>query len=446
MTRPTTLVRALALASVATLSLAACGGEDGGDTASGATETPSAEGSESPSAEPSASEEPLPTNEGDGTFTVGTLLPETGNLAFLGPPEFAGVDLAVQEINEAGGVLGGEIQKFDSDSGDTSTDTASQSSRGLIEQGADVIIGAASSGVSFTVIDAITGAGVAQISPANTSPDFTDYDDNGLYFRTAPSDVLQGRVVGNVIVGDGNTNIAALALQDPYGDGLLTNAKMAIEAQGGTLVTEISYDPNAQNFDAQVQEVAAADPDAVLLIGFAESARIIEGLQAQGVGPQDTPLYLVDGNTANYGPDSDTPIDVDLTGTKGTIPGAEATADFRDRLLEVDPDLDSFAYAAESYDAVIIAALAAEAAGSDAPSVWGPELPDVTREGEKCTSFAQCKELLASDTDIDYDGVSGPIEMSDAGDPTTASVGVYTYEGNNIPTTAQQYVSGSIES
>ena len=442
-----TTLQALALAGASSLVLAACGTDDE-DTAtdSTATESASESASASPSgdasAEPSESAEP---NTGDGTFTVGTLLPETGNLAFLGPPEFAGVQLAVDEINEAGGVNGSEIEKIDSDSGDTSTDTASQSVSGLLEQGVDVIIGAASSGVSFTVIDQITGAGVVQISPANTSPDFTDYDDNGLYFRTAPSDVLQGRVVGNVIVGDGNTNIAALALQDPYGDGLLANASEAIEAQGGTLVTEISYDPQAQNFDAQVQEVAAADPDAVLLIGFAESARIIEGLAANGVGPSEVPLYLVDGNTANYGPDSDTPIDVDLTGTQGTIPGAEATQEFQDRLLSVDSELDSFAYAAESYDATIIAALAAQVAGTDEPSVWAEELPGVTREGTECTTFQECLDLIDAGEDIDYNGVSGPIELSDAGDPTTASVGVYTYEGNQIPAVAQNYVTGNVE-
>ena len=74
----------------------------------------------------------------------------------------------------------------DGDSGDTSTNIATQTSTRLIQNGADVIIGAASSGVSFTVIDLITGSGVVQFSPANTSPDFTDYADKGLYFRTAP--------------------------------------------------------------------------------------------------------------------------------------------------------------------------------------------------------------------------------------------------------------------
>ena len=83
------------------------------------------------------------------------------------------------------------------DSGDTTTDIATVSVTDLLSQDVSAIVGAASSGVSFTVIDQITAAGVVQFSPANTSPDFTDYEDNGLYFRTAPSDLLQGEVLGN---------------------------------------------------------------------------------------------------------------------------------------------------------------------------------------------------------------------------------------------------------
>jgi branched-chain amino acid transport system substrate-binding protein len=179
----------LAAISAGALVLSACGGDSDDDTAT-------TEASAAPSASESASAEQ---NTADGTLTIGTLLPQTGSLAFLGPPEFAGVDLAIKEINEAGGVLGKDVAKVDSDSGDTSTNIASQSVDRLLSQNVDAIVGAASSGVSLTVIDKITGAGVVQISPANTSPDFTDYPDKDLYFRTAPSDVLQGRILGNQI-------------------------------------------------------------------------------------------------------------------------------------------------------------------------------------------------------------------------------------------------------
>jgi len=104
----------------------------------------------------------------DGVLKVGTVLPQTGSLAFLGPPEFAGVNLAKKEINEAGGVLGKPIEVFEGDSSDTSTNIASTTSDQMIQRGADVIVGAASSSVSLSIIDKITSAGVLQISPANT--------------------------------------------------------------------------------------------------------------------------------------------------------------------------------------------------------------------------------------------------------------------------------------
>src|SRR4051812_1418356 len=154
-------------------------------------------------AAPNATGEPL---------VIGTLLPLTGNLAFLGPPEVAGARLAVNDINAAGGVLGQPVQLVEGDSGDASTDTATQTVDRLLQGGANAIIGAASSGVSLTVIDRITGSGVVQFSPANTSDQFTDYNDNGLYFRTAPPDTLQSRALSDLIINDGNNTVGIMAL------------------------------------------------------------------------------------------------------------------------------------------------------------------------------------------------------------------------------------------
>ncbi len=408
-------------AALAALSLlaAACGGGNGTDTTEGGSDTTAAEGTTTAP----------PQNEGDGTLKIGTLLPETGSLAFLGPPEFAGVDLAAQEINEAGGVLGQPIEVIDGDSGDTSTDIANQTTDRLLSRNVDVIIGAASSGVSFTVIDKITGAGVVQFSPANTSPDFTDYDDDGLYFRTAPSDVLQGRILGELVIEEGNATVGIVALQDPYGEGLAENVAKTIEDSGGEVVATEIYDPQAQNFDAEVQALVSADPEAIVVIGFDESARIISTMIEQGIGPDDKNVYTVDGNTGNSL--GEQLPEGALEGIKGTVPGAETGEEFRQRLLDIDPNLEDFVYAGEAYDAVVVSALAAEAAQSDAGRDIGENIVDVTREGEKCTTFAECKELLDAGEDIDYDGVSGPIELDDVGDPTFASIGIYTFGPDN---------------
>ncbi len=425
MVSPARSWRMLAAISASALVLAACGGGDDDDTAD-----PGGNGDAA---------------KGDGTLVIGSLLPQTGNLAFLGPPEFAGVELAIKEINEAGGVLGKDVTYIEGDSGDAQQDVANPTVDRLLAAKADVIVGAASSGVSFTVIDKITSAGTIMYSPANTSPKFTDYADKGLYFRTAPSDVLQGRILGETILADGCTNVGILSLQDPYGEGLADNVGSTVTDGGGTLTPEaaVFYDPAASNFDAQVNQVKAANPGCIVLIGFEESAKVIQSMVAAGVGPQQKPLYLVDGNLGNaLGEDLPKGI---LEGTKGSLPGAEATEEFRKRLATVDPALKDFSYAAESYDAVITSALAAIAADNDSGEAIAKELPGVTRDGEKCDTFAACVALLEDDKDIDYDGVSGPIELSDKGDPTSAIVGIYSYGPDNKLTAEVDYQPGELE-
>jgi ABC-type branched-subunit amino acid transport system substrate-binding protein len=223
-----------------------------------------------------------------GPLVFGTLLPLTGDLAFLGPPEVAAAKMAVQDINAAGGVLGQPVKLVEGDSGDASTDTATQTADRLLQSGVNVVVGAASSTVSLTVIDKITGAGVMQISPANTSDQFTTYNDNGLYFRTAPPDVLQAQALSDLIGTDGANTVGILARNDAYGTGLAKNTQKDLVNQGLSEndVKNVTYDPTAANFDAEIQKMVDFNPDAIVVIGFDESARIIEGLNAQGIGSQ----------------------------------------------------------------------------------------------------------------------------------------------------------------
>jgi hypothetical protein len=236
---------------------------------------------------------------GDGVLKIGTLLPETGNLAFLGPPEIAGVQMAVAEMNEAGGVNGAQVELVEGDSGDTTTDTAVQTVTRELAEGVDAIIGAASSSVSASVIDQVTGAGVTQFSPANTSKQFSDYPDKGFYFRLGPSDILQGQVLAEVIAEDGAASLVILNFDDDYGNGLAEDLAASFEAGGGEVVDTITYDPQAQTFDAEVGQALEADADAIALIGFDETSRLLVTLVEQGLGPNDIPTYLVDGNIGN---------------------------------------------------------------------------------------------------------------------------------------------------
>lgn len=413
MIRSTRARRAAIVLAASALVLSACGGGD--------------DDNDEPSAsDPSETSSEAPEPTGDGVLRIGSLLPQTGDLAFLGPPEFAGVDLAVQDINEAGGVLGKPIEEFDADSGDGTPDIAGAEVDKLFNQNVDAIIGAAASGVSVSVIDKITGAGVIQFSPANTAAGFDTYDDNGLYFRTAPSDRLQGQVLGNLAVEDGFSNVAIMARQDFYGEGLAEQVRTTLEEKGATVSEFVLYSADAQNYTAEVNKVAASKPDAIVLVAFEETTKIIPQFIAKGVGPEDVQLYFVDGNLADYSDET-----FDLTGVKGTVPvPAEIDPSFNDRLLEIDPKLKDFSYSAQSYDAVVIIALAAIAAGDDSGEAVGAQIIDVTREGTQCSSFEECAALLEDGEDIDYEGVSGPTDMNDTGSPASGTIGIQEYSGN----------------
>ena len=362
------------------------------------------------------------------TLKIGTILPQSGTLAFLGPPEEAGVALAVQEINEAD--LGITVEVEYRDSGDTTTDTATVSVTDLLSLDVSAIIGAASSGVSKTVIDQIVAAGVVQFSPANTSIDFTDYADDGLYWRTAPSDVLQGEVLGNEIAADGVQSLGIFQLNDSYGTGLTSKITEVFEAAGGEVVAAPLFNTGETVFTTQISEILAANPDAIALVTFDEAKVIVPALRGAGY---TGPLYFVDGNLADYTADfaADT-----LTGSKGTLPGLDTAklGDFTDRLLEIDPDLTDFSYAAESYDAVILLALAALAANSTDGAAIAAKLQEVSGgsgDGKKATDFASAAQIILDGGVVDYDGNSGPITFDENGDPTEATIGIYEYNADN---------------
>ena len=376
------------------------------------------------------------------TLKLGTILPQTGTLAVLGPPEFGGVDLAVKEINEADAGITVDVNH--KDSGDTTTDIASQSATALLADGVSAIIGAASSGVSKTFIDQVTQAGVVQISPANTSPDFTEYPDDGYYFRTAPSDVLQGRILGNKILADGKTNVAVLYMNDAYGLGLYENLKASLEDGGASLAAEQIFEPASTDFTSAIQTLLATNPDALVVISFDEITTIAE--QLKGAGFDFANLYGTDGNYGVIGPED---TNVDIAGAQFTNPGVLAPEDFQARLQALmeeqgNDELTVFSYAAESYDATMLTALAALAAGDTAGSAIRDKLQDVSDGGTECTTFKECADLLADGEDIDYNGVSGPISWDKNGDETEAFVSIFKYSTGNASEGIDQ-VSGTLE-
>ncbi|TQL69173.1 amino acid/amide ABC transporter substrate-binding protein (HAAT family) [Nocardioides albertanoniae] len=380
--------------------------------------------------------------KGDGTLTVGQLLPQTGSLAFLGPPEFAGVNLAIKEINEAGGVLGKDVKAVPGDEGDSNSGIAPAEADKLIAAKSDVIIGTASSGVAQTVVDKVMSSGTVLFSGANTSTSFDEgkYSKPDLYFRTSPSDILQGAVMSNLLLEDKRTNVAILARQDAYGETLAEQVKTNLEGAGSKVATTSFYSQDATSFDAQVNEVAGSGADAVVVIGFEETKKLIPQLIAAGAGPSKLPTYFVDGNLADYTKEFGKG---EVKGVKGTLPGAESSGDFKAKLKEVDPKLKDHAYSAECYDATVISALAAIAAKNDSGEAIAEKVVDVTTGGKKVKTFAEGVKALEAGEDIDYDGVSGPIELGETGSPTAASIGIYQYDDKGAYAPVK-YIAGQI--
>ncbi|GGM35335.1 ABC transporter substrate-binding protein [Promicromonospora citrea] len=413
MIRRTTAARGLALAAVLSVGLAAC-----------STTTESGGGDEGGSQDP---------------LVVGTILPLTGTLAFLGPPEVAGVGLAVDDINAAGGVLGNDVSLEQGDSGDTTdTSVAQQTATDLISKGVQVVIGAASSGVSLNVVDQFTEAGVMQISPANTATDLSGISD--FFTRTAPPDTVQGAALGSLILDGGHQKVAMIVQDEAYGNGLRDNIQEAIEAGGGEVVYGASgagdeFPPGESNFSGIVNDALAAEPDAIAVIAFEETKAIVTELTSQGWDFNGT-TYFCDGNTASYEEDFDPGT---LEGVVGTIPGAQAPDEFRDRVSgwyeeNEGEALSDFSYAPESYDAVILAALAAvRGEGTDGATI-SENIKAVSgaEGGTEVTSFEEGVEALEAGDEIHYVGQSGVGPLNDQNDPTSAFIGVYKYDDKNV--------------
>lgn len=382
--------------------------------------------------------------QGDGELKLGGILPLTGALAFLSPPEIAGIDLAIKDINEAGGVLGKPVTFSLEDSSDgDSPAVAKDSATKLLGAGVDAIIGAAASGVTRNIIDQITGAKTVQISMSNTAPDLSEWADGGYYFRTAPSDLLQGGVVGNQIVSDGNENVGIIYQQTAYGEGLEAKANAVITEAGATVVASEAFPEGESNFDTIVDKVIAAGADSVLLISYDEVKKIVPALQKKGFAGDK--IYLVDGNLANF---SDQAWKDYIVGAQGTLPGGETDAAFKQRAADLymanyGKELTEFAYLAESYDAVMLLALAAEQAKNDSGEAIAANMISVSTGGEKVSTFADGLAAIKAGKDVDYEGFSGPIEFDANGDPTGASIGIWKYEDASGVSVLKDVVAGN---
>ncbi|MGB4777568.1 ABC transporter substrate-binding protein [Microbacterium sp.] len=404
--------------------------------------TPTASESASPTAEekvdPAAN--CAPGDPGTGPLQIATILPQTGNLAYLNPPAEAGAGLAVEDINAAGGVLDQPVVVDPvTDSGgaaDMSVSTASANE--IVSSTAQVVIGAESSGVTLNFVDTVMEACRVQISPANTADSLSGY--SSYFFRTAPPDRVQGPALGNLILSDGNTNVAFLVFNDPYGTGLRDQVEKTIVDGGGEITYGASGDgtefpPGQETFSSEVTAAIDSAPDAIVVLAFDETKKIIPELQAQGWDM--TKVYFSDGNTASY---ADTFDPGTLEGAQGTIPGYYPDEAFRGRLNDyykstAGADLTDFSYSLESYDAITLAALAAQKGGGTDAATIQANLAAVsgTDGGESCDDYASCKALLDGGSDIAYKAKSAIGPFNEQNDPSSAQISVYKFDASNVP-------------
>ncbi len=365
--------------------------------------------------QPVVSEQGADVSEGDTRpvdsagleLVIGSVMPETGSLAFFGVPLIASVELAVNDIRAAGG----NVRLLTGDSA-TDPDVAPETVNRLLGEGADVIVGASASGVSQSFIQTLYDAQIPQCAPSNTSTSFSTQANAGYYFRTVAPDVGVAPLLANVVAEGGATNVSIVARADDWGNSLAELLKESFDGIG--LSSQIfSYDEDASSFDSTVTAALSIGADTVVILAFSEGAQIIRGVLEAGVPP--TAVYATD---ALF--DLDLPEIVDPS-NPNVIDGMVLTAiggasEYNARLGELTDG--SVLYGGQAYDCVVVLALAALAAGTtDGTAIIG-QVQNVTGGGQKCFSYAECAELVSQGVDIDYDGVSGPLELNEVGDPT----------------------------
>jgi branched-chain amino acid transport system substrate-binding protein len=369
----------------------------------------------------------------DITLKVGSLMPVTGSLAFLSPPAEAGILLAVQEINDSGS--GVRIDLLWGDSGDYSNPLYESEVPRFIDSGVQAIIGPLSGAVTLQVIDQVTESGVMLISPGVQDTYLSD--NSGLFFRTVASDAQLVQMMANEMALDGRQTLAVITENESWFTEWIAILKEAFEATGGRVVADETFEYGDTDFSRQVRQIATARPDAVVVLGFDETADIVTELRQAGI-PSDA-FYFSDWNLSDYSSELEKGA---LTGAKGFQPSQNPWVyppGFTDRLDEAWTGLGSepltdYLYAAESYDAVISLALAAFAAQSNSPAVIAAQMSEISGysgRGTKCFSFLECAEIISQGLVADYDGPSGGIAFGPNGDATEAPGAVYIYDEDN---------------
>jgi len=376
------------------------------------------------------------------TLKIGALLPLSGELGWIGPGLLKAAQLAAKHVNDAGGVLGGQVQILQ---GDTQTDPdvgVAEALRLIDTEGVTVIVGAAASGVTVPVAEnATVPRGVLQISPSSSSPAITTLADNDLLFRTTLSDSVQGRVLAKLARERGYQTASTLYLNNPYGEGISDIFAEELETRGGELLAAVPHELGQPSYLTELQAATAGNPDVLAAISYPNEAIVYltEAIQnglinqflfVDGTKSQD----IIDAVCTAVGAGC-------LDGMYGTAQGwldTPAALAF-DAAYEAEYGEPPPIYARATYDAVILAALAAEAAGSSDSSLIRDALRGVAGPGGEVVGLADggighALDVVGLGQDVNYEGASGCVDLDVNGDVTCGAMEIWRIENDTIVT------------
>ena len=364
---------------------------------------------------------------------IGFLADFSGPLAEFGPEIQTGVELAIQHVNDAGGVNGRDVVLV---TGDTQVDTniGVEEARRLVEvEGVHAIVGPLSSSVTIAVAESVTGgAGVPTISPSATSPSVTVVEDDGFLFRSTISDAAQAPVLAQVVSTIGVDNVAVLYLNDAYGQGLADGFAASFT---GT-ATLVSHEDGQPSYLAELQQAARGGAQHLVAISFPAQAKVyIREALENGLFEK---FVFVDGTKSE---DLIEEIGAEfLEGSPGTAPASpdtEASEAWNQAYIAAFGALPSLPFVREAYDATIAIALAAEAAGSREGAALRDALVSVASPPgltvlPGAAGIEAGLEAVRDGNDVNYEGAATTLDWNADGDVTTGHVGIWAYVGGAI--------------
>jgi len=352
---------------------------------------------------------------------IGVILGFTGPIESLTPGMAASGELAMKEVSDSGKFLDGStVTPVRGDSTCVDSAAASAAAERLITSDkVSAIFGADCSGVTGAILQNVARPnGIVMISPSATSPALSDAEDDGLFFRTAPSDARQGQVLAEVLTEKGVKSAALTYTNNDYGKGLAESIKSNAEAAGIKITIDSSHEDGKGDYSAEVGALAQAGGDVLIVAGYLDQGGkgIIQA--ALDTGAFET-FVLPDGMVGDSLPAS---IGDGLNGSYGTIAGTDSEGAAIFTKMAEDAGIKIDAYVGESYDASALILLAMQAAGSSNSADFKSKIMDVANApGEKILpgELGKALELLSEGKDIDYVGATN-VELIGAGESAGA--------------------------